>query len=478
MKKINKEHWMTYRDCRQTAWLLFNRPEIFPKPDYERLKELKDGIAVDGFAREACQNSRFIEWLGLDGFEIHTQFAAETEACVAKADIVGIKGQTVYLFEVKASKAKDEMAKKCLLDVAFQAYVLSLKGYTVAKVCLIGLNPAFTYDADPIDPTHFFSCIDVSVEAQALWPELAQDMAAMQDFFRGGTPALTPHVCAKKADCIVLQTYFREKISDTSIFTISRLQRSKLQKLVDQNIWDIKDVPADFPLSENQKIQVETVKNQTVAIDQAHIQQWMSDCRYPLYFLDYETVNMVFPFQKGFKPYDQMVFQFSLHILDAPGAPLKHVEYLLESSHTPVEALLAVLKNHITDFSGNVIVWNAKFESVRNREMAALFPSYQSFLLKVNECMRDLADPFEKKWYVHPAFKGRYSIKYVLPVLVPELSYTDLAVQNGTEAVGVWLDMISETDNVRKKKYYDELLAYCRLDTLAMYMIFKELEKV
>jgi hypothetical protein len=197
---------------------------------------------------------------------------------------------------------------------------------------------------------------------------------------------------------------------------------------------------------------------------------------YPLYFFDYETCADVIPPYDGTKPFQQVPVQYSLHILDAPNGELRHAEYLHTTPDHPGNALSEALSKEIGP-TGSIIVWYAPFESGRNAELAEALPKYRDFYLDLNARMVDLMLPFSEGMYVHPAFGGSASIKKVLPVLVPELSYKDQAVQEGLTAQRLWKEAVlwGKGSQSQKDTLFKDLLSYCELDTLAMVRIFERL---
>jgi hypothetical protein len=124
-----------------------------------------------------------------------------------------------------------------------------------------------------------------------------------------------------------------------------------------------------------------------------------------------------------------------------------------------------------------VLVWWKGFEAARNQEMGVMEPDYKDFLADVNERIYDLMDPFAFGYYAHPDFKGSNSIKDVLPVLVPSLSYKTLGIQNGSVAQIRWMRAATgELSEKEADQVYDDLITYCGQDTLAMVKIFEVLE--
>ena len=214
-------------------------------------------------------------------------------------------------------------------------------------------------------------------------------------------------------------------------------------------------------------------------INQEEIDSFLKGLEYPLHFFDYETMMGVIPAFDGYRPYQQVPFQYSLHILPEPGAELIHKEYLHTDNSDPVPTLLEHLER---DFGpkGSVISWFMTFEKSRNTEMAKMYPKYETFLSGLNDRMIDLMIPFSNGWFVDKNFFGSASIKAVLPVLLPELSYKALAISGGADAQRLWMETVLKGLNPEKKeKIMADLRKYCTLDTYAMYAIYKYLlEKV
>jgi len=177
------------------------------------------------------------------------------------------------------------------------------------------------------------------------------------------------------------------------------------------------------------------------------------------------------------RPYQQLPFQYSLHVIPFQGAKLTHYEYLAQGADYPVEHLLEHMSKDLGP-EGSVIVWNKSFEMGCNDAMAALHPKYKDFLKQVNSRVYDLMDIFANGYYAHPDFMGSASIKKVLPVLVPELSYKDLAIGEGMTAQVQWMKAArGRMSDDEAQRLYQHLITYCGQDTLAMVRIFEVLQK-
>ena len=244
-----------------------------------------------------------------------------------------------------------------------------------------------------------------------------------------------------------------------------------------QNLWkkesiDLADVTEDM-ITENQLPYLRAVQTGKPIIDRKQIRTFIKNLRFPLYFIDYETYASAIPIIDGTSPHKHFPVQYSLHILK-PNGKLVHREYLEREKRLP-DKLIANMKADIGT-KGSVISWHASFEEKQNDTMKELFPDETNFLQGINNRMVDLEKLF-KTGYVDKEFGGSSSIKNVLPVLCPKLSYEDLDVKDGTGAMLAWKQLISsqsdEADELAKS-----LLEYCKLDTLAMVEIYRFLKKL
>jgi len=212
-------------------------------------------------------------------------------------------------------------------------------------------------------------------------------------------------------------------------------------------------------------------------IDREAIRAELKNLQHPLYFLDYETYSSPIPKFDGTRPWQQIPFQYSLHIRKSPDATLEHKEFLATEDRNPVPDLVAQLEQDIGT-QGSVVVWNAPFEATRNKEIAKAHPERATFMESVNARMFDLMVIFRKKLYTQHKFYRSYSIKNILPVLAPELSYKDLAIQEGGTASISWPQLVAgETPAAEKAELKKNMLLYCGLDTLAMVRILENLER-
>jgi hypothetical protein len=228
------------------------------------------------------------------------------------------------------------------------------------------------------------------------------------------------------------------------------------------------------PVALVQAAKVELVKSGVPRIDHDAIRETLSKLIFPLYFLDYETLAKPIPPLLGYKPNQAIVFQVSVHRLDADGT-LTHFEYLADDIEYASEGLVKMLQEVVGD-TGHVIVWYESFEKGRNTELGELHPEAREFFMNMNTRVFDLMKVFSQH-YADPAFGGSFSIKSVLPVMLPELTYKSLEIQNGTMALSEWEKMVTgKMTPEYRAQTRENLLRYCELDTRAMVELYKILK--
>jgi len=392
-----------------------------------------------------------------------------------KADILHFNDETKKwdIYEVKsATQVKDEH----IPDLAFQKIAFEKDGIPIDKTYLIHINKEYVRKGE-IDPNQLLTIEDLTEEVENIKqitetqiPKALEIITLKEEVKkRIGKQCDNPYECPFKKYCW-------KNLPEYSIFDLQRITEEQLTTLQDMGVEKIADIPDDFDLNEKQENQVVAVKAERDFIDKQSIENTLKKLEYPLYFLDYETYAPAIPLFDGLKPYQQMCFQYSLHVIKSKGEKCEHYEYLHTGKDMPVEKLLSSLQQHIGD-TGSVIVWYKAFEMERNEEMAELYPQYADFLRSVNNRVFDLMEIFSNQYYVSPKFKGSCSIKKVLPVVVPELSYSDLEdVQEGKTASLYWFKHIYGGSEL-KERIETNLLKYCELDTMAMVEVFNVLEQ-
>ena len=476
MHKLTKTNFLQYLACPEELWLAMNTGGHPTTPSLSALHMMEQGNLIDGLGRTYFEDN-FAAEIAENGSEARFQESFETDQFLVRADMLAVNDQanSLVLYEVKATTSSKS---DHILDVAFQKMVIASTGYTVERCYLVYLDKNYVLDDELMLP-ELFVVEDVSDQVNEAYQGVKAAAAAAFAYINGPEPARRITVgCGNKLQCAFVAYHYTD-LPSYPVHDIARINVKKLAALVHDNILDIMEVPADFKLSRPQRLQVDIAQRNQVIIDHKAIAKELENLVYPLYFLDYETFAYAVPFQNGHRPYQQLLFQYSLHVIQSPGAAISHHEYLLRDKQELVSQLLFSLRENMDAESGTVLVWNKSFEQGRNKECADIYPAYADFLLSVNDRVYDLRDVFQKGFYLHPGFKGKTSLKSVLPVLCPELSYETLAIQNGGEANIKWHHWTEgqfqgdENDSTK-----EALLAYCELDTWAMVRIWQELEQV
>ncbi|MDB4728555.1 DUF2779 domain-containing protein [Saprospiraceae bacterium] len=473
MHQLSKTDFLQYLACPEELWLSKNTEEISNPPSLDMLHRMEQGRLIDDLGKDY-----FLQQFSTDlkgkGWDILYQSTATADGFLARADIIALNRDSnmVKIYEVKGStKIKEEHIK----DVAFQKMVFELEGYKVERCHLIYVDNGYVLNGD-LNIENLFIVEEITEQVNETYADVQMKAIEALAFINGSEPEKRITLgCCNKLKCSFVQRHFHD-LPDYTVYDISRIHINKLQTLVSNDILDIMDVPSDFPLSKKQRLQVDIAQNDEIRINREAISGELNKLEYPLYFLDYETFSYVVPVQNGHRPYQQMLFQYSLHVVEYPGAKVEHFEYLLNQKEEPVSNLLASLQENIDTDNGTVLVWNKRFEKDRNKECAEIYPEYSEFLLALNDRVYDLMDVFTKGYYSHPGFKGKTSLKNVLPVLCPELSYKILHVQNGLEANIKWHHWTDGQYRGEENEFIKRaLLKYCQLDTWAMVRIWEEL---
>jgi hypothetical protein len=385
-----------------------------------------------------------------------------------RVDVLRPSGTTWDLIEVKSVLTVSETH---VIDAAVQRYVTEGAGLTINRCFIMHLRRDCTFP----DLSNLFILDDVTAQVAKLLPSIPGQVAAFNQIIaRTEIPDIpigkhcdSPYGCQFKEHCW-------QHVTEPSIFIIPRISAKKIDQLVSQGITSIHDIFDDFKLSENQRRHVDVFKNNRPQILWPAIRDQLTTLKFPLHFLDFETEMSPIPRLPGLRPFNQYPFQFSLHILHEDGN-LDHFEYLQRDASDPREPLAKALLDTI-DPSGTIIAYNASFEIRVIGNLAWRIPSLRQSLYRLRDRFFDLL-PIFRDYYFHPGFLGSNSIKDVLPILVPDLSYSNLDVHGGDEAQLAWAELITTDDDSRRLQLAASLLAYCRLDTLAMVRLYQTLQR-
>ena len=290
--------------------------------------------------------------------------------------------------------------------------------------------------------------------------------------------------CMKPYGCAFLDYCKRQHgvpQGEPTIFDLYRMNFSKKLEHYHAGRILFEDVREEA-LSDKQQMQVECTLNKTEHIDVDGIREFLDSLSYPLYFLDFETLQQPVPQYNGQRPYQQITFQYSLHIKRSADAPYEHREFLAPNDGSDPRRHLA--EQLCKDIPMNVctLAYNKGFECGRIKELASLYPDLAVHLLNIRDHIQDLLTPFQSGYYYVPAMHGSFSIKSVLPALFPDepsLNYHNLdeRCQNGGNAMTLF-PAIQFMEPEEAKASREALLRYCELDTWAMVKVWEKLKEV
>jgi hypothetical protein len=265
-------------------------------------------------------------------------------------------------------------------------------------------------------------------------------------------------------------------LPEASVFTLYR-GGAKSFTLLQQGIQKLADIPADITLTDNQAIQRAALLAGKPHVDRAALAAFLSQIEYPVSYLDFETIGTAIPLFDGVKPYQQVPFQYSLHIVRQPGADPEHHSFLAEGTADPRPEFMRQLRADLPE-TGSVVAYNAGFETGRLKECCELLPEYKPWLRKVTPRIVDLLLPFRGFRYHHPNQNGSNSMKSVLPALTGQ-GYEKLTIQEGNAASREFLRVtFGDVTAAERRRVRQDLQEYCGLDTLGMVQIVERLKEL
>lgn len=477
---LSKSRITAWRQCPKRLWLQIHRPELLE--DSDQVKRLYQvGNEVGEIAQRLCPDGILIEdqdnlsaaiaatKTALANYSDRPIFEAtfQHEGLLVRADVLLPTRKGYRMTEVKSST---EVKPYHIDDCAVQAWVLKQNNIRLASVELAYIDKSFVYQGDGnyhglLKSVRLDAEVNELLDQVPLWVSRARWTLAVVE------PRIEPDVqCFSPFECPFYAYCTRNiDISDRPEYpldVLSGMREALKQELRSLGYHDARNVPAEY-LNDKQLMIQRASKTGKPKFDKRAAKQEMTVLPYPRYYLDFETISLKIPRWAGTSPSSQKIpFQWSCHIEYAPGK-LRHEMFLDVSGYDPrrgcAESLIKVLAK-----DGPVLVYSAQFEKGRIDELAERFPDLAPALLGINDRVVDLL-PMARQHYYHPAMKGSWSIKTVLPTIAPDLRYDEMEVANGGDAQNAYSEIVDpETTKKRKQQLTQALREYCELDTLAM----------
>ena len=422
---------------------------------------------------EAAQGTR--EAMASPGIPAIYEAAFTFERIRVRVDVLARAGNGDWdLIEVKSSTGYKE---EYLADLAIQVHVAKGSGVPVRRASLLHVNSQYRWEGGPYDLERLFAIQDLTDSVGDVIPRLLTEIQAMRAPLWAAAPpdiAVGPHcrkpyVCPFWGTCHVGGT-------DHPLETLPRMTPRLRRDLAALGIVDVRHIPDDFEgLSPLQRRVRDCARAGLPFVDPA-LKQMLAAIPYPIHFLDFETCNPALPIIPGTRPFQQTPFQWSDHVLAADGS-MSHREYLHLDRSDPCRPLALALVEALRD-AGAIVVYSG-FEERMIRGLAEALPDLRAPLLGLLEDFRihDLHKLIHEHYY-HPAFKGSFSIKDVLPVVAGGNGYDALMIKDGSQAALAFIEMTDPKRPAdRRAALRDGLLAYCRLDTEAMTRLFRTLKE-
>ena len=482
---ISKSKFLEGLQCPKLLWYEYNSKKSFPGIDPAVQAIFDEGRRVGEWAQKLYPDGMRIE----RDFDPQRQSQKSLEAlklrrplfeagfvydgAYALADILVPSEQDGWdLIEVKSStQVKDEH----YADAAFQKYTYEGAGLKINRCFIMHLNNTYVKKG-PIEPQKLFVRVNVTEAAAERQKSVAQEIATMARVITGPEQPdvkVGPH-CRSPRDCPLEDICWSFLPDKDNVFILYRAGKLRYE-LLERGIMTLDAVPAG-ELDPKQTIQVRSHATGEPHVSREQLREFLSKIVYPVYFLDFETIGPAIPVYDDSRPYQEIPFQYSLDVVERPGAAPVHHEFLADGRGDPRPEVLRLLKEQLGN-AGSIIAYFAAFEMKVIKSSAELYRDYLPWAERVNERFVDLLEPFKNFLYYHPAQAGSASLKRVLPALTGS-GYSDLEIGNGqTAAAEYYRVTFNDVDESDRQAVRAALLKYCGLDTGGMIGVLAELER-
>lgn len=465
--QLSKTNFLQYLACAKSLWLLKRKPRLYP---HQIISNYEEKLAQEGYEVQKLVEGHLRQNESADKYSFNKVYKTN-QGLYAEADIIQQNDDgTVNIYEVKSSSSVSDAH---LMDATFQTIVLERSGINVKSIYIVHLNKEYVR-SDILNVAEMMTFTIVTEQVRSIIDETSVEVDLAVGLLEQTKIDEASCSCLKlsKSHHCASFDYFNPNIPIPSIYNLPRIHKNKILLFSSEHRFDLNDID-ESEVSGNQLSVLQAAKTNSPVINESVLEKFYEQVKYPLYFLDYETFSSAIPLIDGVKPYAHIPFQFSLHVIPSEGSEeLNHFEYLADGAELPIK-MIEDMQNCIGS-TGSLVSWHKSFENTRNKEMARLYPDKLDFLNDISNRMIDLEDIF-KGGYVDIAFGGSTSIKKVLPVIVPELSYDNMEVANGTDAMEAFTRMLEMPEGSDRKKLKKDMLEYCELDTLAMVRIFQKM---
>lgn len=482
---ITKSKFVAGVQCLKRLYLQVHQPRLAAEIDDASKVVIEQGRQVGLVAQKAFPGGVIVEAgpTELDrAIKTTRELVAKSEApaifeatfqhegVLVRTDVLKPSGRSGYrLIEVKSST---DVKPHYAYDIGIQRCVLTGADVEIKHASVMHLNREYVFDGKEYDVSQLFVIADLKPKDSVSQSEISDCLKEQfQILKRHKPPDIKPgKQCEDPVRCEFCN-HCNPGLPADHVSLLPGIRAKKVEELAAAGISSIKQIPDTFPLSERQRRAVDCVKSGKTFLS-PELADELDGLKYPICFMDFETVFPALPRFAKMRPYDHIPFQWSVHRQEKPGGPLKHFEFLAENDSDPRLAFVESLCKAATG-AGNIVVYNKSFESSRLGELARWLPACASDIKKIKAKIWDLLVVVRRHVY-HPAFAGSFSLKFVLPAFVPDMAYETLEVAEGTAAGMAWARLVHPaTPTVEKLRLRTALLEYCKQDTLALAKLFE-----
>jgi hypothetical protein len=480
---LSKTKYLNGCQCLRYLWVLFNDSDRVPPPDASTQYVFDQGHVVGDLAKQLHPEGIDVPQEGfMANIEDTNRLLAERKPLFEAGILAGnlysrvdvlfpVGGEEWDIVEVKSSTSVKEVY---IEDAAYQRHCCEQSGLKIRKCHIAVINNKYVRDGD-IDPKELFVTNDITDEVNAVSdsiPARVEEMFAVINSKVCPDIAIGPH-CNDPYGCPLADSECFAHLPEGNVFTLY-FSGKKSFGLHDLGVLSIKNIPEDYKLSAKQLIQKTSLITGEAHLDPGAIKTFLESLEYPLYCMDFETINPAVPLFDGTRPYQQTAFQFSVHVVREASASPEHYSFLAAGPQDPRPDFLAELKKAVGD-SGSVLAYNKGFEEKILKDLGAAFPEYQDWITQLLGRMVDLIVPFRNFDYYHPDQHGSASLKAVLPALTGK-GYDGLDIAEGQLASNLFEKVTYyEATDAELEKVRSDLEKYCLLDTEGMVWIVEKL---
>lgn len=481
-KILSKSSYLKGLESHAYLWRSINAKETIPLPTPEEIAKMETGNQIGKLAYKLYPDGVCLADMDFNENLIQTEELVRQRKIIFEAGfnkdrlysridiLVPVEDDQWDIIEVKSST---ECKKAHISDVAFQLHICGISDINIRHTHIVYINKHYAKNGEVV-VNEFFKKEDITEKVETevkVVPEQAQKLIQVIDLEE--CPDFDFNDISKSEYGNIYINEFNANLPDGSVWELYNDKSKKKYLLWNAGIKLLKDIPEDYKISSQNKIQIETSRHGNAYIDQEAIKTFVSTIHYPIYYLDFESFSLAIPTYEDTKPYMQIPFQYSLHI-EYENGTIEHKEFLHTDTSDPRPYLLNSLINDLGK-EGTILTYNQSFEKAIIKSIAAENEGWREPIL---ERMNDLLIPFRNFHYYHPNQKGSCSIKAVLPVF-SDLSYKGLAISNGGQAMTTYAKyFVNQEQHPNKSQLIQDMLVYCKQDTWAMVVILRELRSI